>query len=93
MDIETETFQSQLPAGIVEFAYRKFNTELDGLYYPDLYVLPLTPEGETERERLYSYQHDDKGNLIHQSIARYGAYQYNFTFENELYLAILVNND
>jgi hypothetical protein len=69
------------------------DVELDNLYYPDLYILPLTIEGEQRREYLYEYHHDPNGNLIHQSIHRYGAYEYNFNYMGEIYLAILVNND
>jgi hypothetical protein len=82
MDIN-ETWQEQLPAGVKEFAINNFKFELDSLYYPDLYVLPLTPEGEQEREYL----------INELTIFRYGANEVLFKFEGDTFLAILVNND
>jgi hypothetical protein len=82
MDIN-ETWQEQLPAGVREFALNNFKFELDSLYYPDLYVLPLTPEGEQEREYL----------INELTIFRYGAHEVLFQFEGDTFLAILVNND
>jgi len=86
-------WELQLPHGIREYANKLFKEELDGLDYPDLYVLPLTPEGEAEREYLINYHHNENGKLIHTSIYRCGAYEHNFEYEGETYLAILVNND
>ncbi len=91
--IETPVYELQLPLGIREYALDRFKEQLDALYHPDLIILPLTIEGELQREYLYDYHHDDNGNLIHQSINRYGAYEYNFKFDDGTYLAILVNND
>jgi hypothetical protein len=89
----TPIWQQQLPNGIEKYAYELFKEELDTLYYPDLIILPLTPEGEEQREWLINYQHDEDGKLLHQSVFRYGATEKNFEFDNETYLAILVNND
>lgn len=91
--MESPIYLQQLPPKIDEYANEYFKEELNNLYHPDLYILPLTVEGEEQREYLINYHHDSKGNLMWQSVYRYGAYEYNFTFENETYLAILVNND
>lgn len=88
-----EYYNEQLPIGIEKYAYELFKDELSGLYYPDLIVLPLTKEGEEQREWLINYQHDDNGKLLHQSVFRYGAYEHNFEYKGETFLAILVNND
>tara|TARA_R110001592_G_scaffold152313_1_gene379703 strand:- start:708 stop:974 length:267 start_codon:yes stop_codon:yes gene_type:complete len=86
-------WKEQLPNGIKKYAYDLFKEELDKLYHPELIVLPLTKEGEKEREWLINYQHDDDGNLIHQSISRYGAEEKNFEYKGDIFLAILINND
>lgn len=72
-----------LPEGIQDYAAKLFENELQYICYPNLYVLPLTPEGEQKREYLY----------IKCQIWRYGAYEINFQYNNETFLAILVNND
>lgn len=89
----TPIWKQQLPVGIEEYAYELFKEDLDQLYYPDLIILPLTQEGEEQREWLVNYQHDEDGKLLHQSIFHYGAKEHNFKYNNEIYLAILVNND
>lgn len=66
-----------------KYASDLFYLDLSELYYGDLIVLPLTVEGEIERDRLYR----------EEEIGRYGAYEKNFTFNGVTYLAILVNND
>ncbi len=86
-------WKEQLPNGIKKYASDFFKEELDKLYHPELIVLPLTKEGEKEREWLINYQHDDDGNLIHQSIFRYGAEEKNFEYKGDIFLAILINND
>ena len=80
-------------ADVYKYARDKFKEELDVLNYPDLIVLPLTKEGEEQREYLINYQFDISGKLIHSSIYRYGAYEYNFEYNKNIYLAIIVNND
>lgn len=72
-----------LPEGIYEHANKLLENELSYLYYPNLYILPLTPKGEEQREYLYN----------ECEIGRYGTYEYNFHYKNETFLAILVNND
>lgn len=66
-----------------KYASDLFYLDLSELYYGYLIVLPLTVEGEIERERLYR----------EEEIGRYGAYEKNFTFNGVTYLAILVNNN
>ena len=78
---------------VYNFAKNKFNEELSLMLNASLIVLPITPKGEEKREYLINYQHDDKGNLIHESIYRYGAKEINFEYKNDLFLAILINND
>jgi hypothetical protein len=90
---KTLTRREKLPKGIYDYAYKKFEVEMLGLYYPYIIILSLTPEDEEEREYLYDYHHDKNGELIHQSIARYGAYEYNFEYDGETYLAIIINQD
>lgn len=68
---------------ILRYAENFFASELAELYYPDLYVLPLTADGEIERVRLYS----------EDEIGMYGTTEKNFKFNGETYCAILVNND
>ena len=84
---------SNLPAGIGKYAYDLFREELDRLYYPDLIILPLTPEGEIQREWLINYHHDKQGRIIHQSILRYGAHEREFKYQGDDFIAMLVNND
>jgi len=81
-EINTD-YRFQLPKGIGAFAKEKYKLELDQLYHGELVVLPLTQEGEEQREHLYETQR----------IGRYGCDEYNFTFKGNVYLAILVNND
>jgi|TARA_R110000851_G_scaffold86656_1_gene188689 hypothetical protein len=89
----TPIWQQQLPVGIEKCASELFEDELSTLYFPDLIILPLTPEGKEQREWLINYQHNEGGRLVHQSVFRYGATEHNFEYNNETYLAILVNND
>ena len=42
------TYKDQLPNGIREYALNNYKEEMDCLYYADLYILPLTIEGEIE---------------------------------------------
>lgn len=44
----------ELPKGIREYANKLFENELQYICYPDLYILPLTPEGEQKREYLHT---------------------------------------
>ena len=83
MDVSQKIKELDLPDGIIKFSYNMFEENLNDLYYPDLYVLPLTQEGEIIREYLYN----------DELIGRYGAYEHTIEFENELYNVILVNND
>ena len=68
---------------VVQHAVKLFELELSELYYGSLYILPLTQEAEMYREMLYK----------EGDIGRYGAYEINFKYKNETFLAILVNND
>lgn len=77
------TYKDQLPNGIREYALNKYKHEMDCLYYADLYILPLTIEGEIELKRLYD----------EDLIGQYGAYEKNFKYNNETFLAVIVNND
>jgi len=83
LNVPEKTFVDELPNGIYEYALQEFEMELDSLYYPDLIILPLTPKGELERIRMCD----------EWVIFKYGAYEYNFEFKGEMYLAILINND
>jgi hypothetical protein len=79
----TPTKEEFLPIGIKEYAMRRYKEEMDCLNYPSLYVLPLSVEGEVELERLYN----------EEQIGHYGAYEKNFEYDNETFLAVIVNND
>jgi len=57
-----------------------------------MYILPITPEGEEIREYLSTYHFVDK-KCIWNSIHAYGAYEYNITYDDEIFNVILVNND
>lgn len=70
-----------------------FAEELATLCYPQTYILPVTPQGEVEREYLLNDQFDDNDDLTWQSVRRYGCSEHTITFEGELYTVILVNND
>jgi len=48
-----------------------------------VHILPLTVEGEIELKRLYN----------EDWIGQYGAYEKNFEYNNETFLAVIVNND
>ncbi len=74
---------SELPQGIIQFAFDKFRWELDNLFYPELYVLPITENGELYRDFLYN----------ELEIDRYGSHERNMMFGEIPYLVILVNND
>jgi hypothetical protein len=75
--------QPSVPTKLYERVYYLLASEILDLYYPDVYVLPTTPDGEVHREMLYG-EYD---------IFRYGCYEYSINYENELYTIILVNND
>ena len=79
---------------IVQHAFRLLRVKLARHYRPDLIVLPLTPDAEAYREWIKQDHYDPKtGWCTHESIDHYGSYEYNFYYEGELYLAIIVNND
>jgi len=73
----------QVDKNVYEHANELYKEDLDMLYYGDLYVIPITLEGEEYRMYLYE----------ECWIGSYGAYERNFTYGGEIYLAILVNND
>jgi hypothetical protein len=83
----------ELPDGIYKYAQEKFKEELSSLYHPDIFILPITPEGEEVREYLMDYHHNEKGQLLWQDIRRYGAGESNITYDGETYNVIIVNND
>ena len=68
---------------VIHHANDMFGLAVSELYYGDLYVLPLTQDAEEYREMLYNVY----------DIGRYGAYEINFKYKSETYIAILVNND
>ena len=68
---------------MLEYVSKKFKHELDQMYYPSIYVFPVDQDGEVEREKL----------INELDIYRYGAKEINFIHDNELYIAILINND
>jgi len=68
---------------IVTYAHQLYYEDLITLYHPDLYVIPMAPDGEIEREMLYN----------DYDISRYGCNEYTFNYNDNLYTAILVNND
>ncbi len=92
IDIFDRLKQVDLPIGIYKYCEEYLSEAMDYLYHPDMYILPLTPEGEDIYDYLSEYQFED-GNCIWQSIFRYGAYAYNVKYEGEIYNVILVNND
>lgn len=75
--------ESELPPNILHFVKNKFEVELLNLYYPSIYIIPLSVDGEQYREYLQT----------EWQICEYGCSEYNFEFDNTTYLAILVNND
>ena len=83
----------ELPIGIYKYCENLLKNELDNLYYPDMYILPLTPDGEEILEYISDYQYDDKGQLVWDSIYRYGAHTINVMYEGDVFNVILVNND
>jgi hypothetical protein len=95
MDVDEEIKELSIPhlPDAEKYAAEMFKDELDGLFYPTLYVLPVTQEGEIIREYLWNYHFDKDDKCIWQSIGRYGCSEYNFEYKGELFLAILVNND
>jgi len=68
---------------VSEYATILFHNELRDLYEGELIVLPSTPEGNTEKARLYE----------EEEIGKYGAIEENFTFNDKHYIALLINND
>ena len=93
MNVSERIKELELPVGIYKFCENLFKNELNNLYYPDMYILPLTPEGEEILEYISDYQYNDKGQLIWDSIYRYGAYTINVKYEGDIFNVILVNND
>lgn len=71
------------PKEVLNYFNDLFKEELDALYYGNLYVLPLTEEGE----EFYNYL------INEEEICRYGCYTYLKYFNGEPYNIILVNND
>lgn len=81
-----------LPTGIYIYCREFLKYELDSLCYPDIYIFPLTPEGE-EIYNYISQYHFENGKCIWYSIFAYGAYPHNVEYEGEIYNVVLVNND
>lgn len=73
----------EIDKDVFAYFYDYFKYELDNLYYPDLYILPLTVDGEVILENLRTYYYID----------RYGSYCYTKKYKGEYYNIILVNND
>lgn len=80
-----KTFQDEVLGSqrVYNAAGERFDNVLLDLYCPDMYVLQIHPKAEEFRNELYN----------EHMIGRYGAYEYNFEFEGELYVVIIVNND
>jgi hypothetical protein len=93
MNVSERIKNLELPIGIYKYCQDLFKNKLDNLYYPDMYILPLTPEGEEILEYISDYHHDDKGQMVWDSIYRYGAHTVNVKYQDETYNVILVNND
>lgn len=74
---------NEIEKDVYLYARDLFADFLCGLYHPDLYILPISIEGETYRDFLYD-EYD---------IARYGAYEINIKHNGVDYLCIIVNND
>lgn len=93
MDVHEEIKKLNIPIGLYEFCIEELEMELGCLTHPDMYILTLTPEGESIREYIMEYHHDTNGNLVWTSINRYGYASYNLMYNGETYNVILVNND
>jgi hypothetical protein len=93
MNVHEEIKNLNIPSGLYEFCIEELEMELSCLTHPDMYILTLTPEGESIREYIMEYHHDVDGNLIWSSISRYGYASYNLMYDDETYNVILVNND
>lgn len=93
MDVNEEIKKLDIPAGLYEHCIDELKLELDMLYHPDMYILTITPEGESIREYILEYHHNKKGDLVWTSISRYGYASYSITYEGDIYNVILVNND
>jgi hypothetical protein len=93
MDINKEIKKLDIPVGLYEQCIDELCDELDSLTHPDMYILPLTPNGEVIREYISEYHHNKDGDLIWTSISRYGYVSYNMEYEGDVYNVILVNND
>lgn len=93
MNVSERIKELELPVGIYEYCSDLLKNELDNLYYPNMYILPLTPDGEEIFDYISDYQYNDNGELIWDSIFRYGAYPRNVKYQGEIFNVILVNND
>lgn len=71
------------PKGLFKEASEFFSKEINELYYAEIMILPIDELGEQLREIAF--------NVLR--IGRYGAYEFNFTYENEIYNVIIKNND
>ena len=92
MDIFARLKQLDLPTNIAGHCFKVFEDELNCLYYPSVYIFPLTPEGEELYDYITHY-HFENGKMVWESVYRYGAHAYNMEFEGEIYNVVLVNND
>ena len=92
IDIFDRIKQLDLPTGIYKYCHEYLKDQLDSLYYPDIYIFPLTPEGEDIYDYISTYQIEN-GKCIWYSIFAYGAYAHNVEYEGEIYNVVLVNND
>lgn len=77
------SYKDQIPNEVYELAFKENECFLLDLYYPNLYVLPITPEGEVELIRMYN----------EEDIYRYGAYESTLKFNDDLFTVLIVNND
>ena len=59
----------------------------------EVYYLIRMTKAEAQQIIEEDEDYDDDGNLIHQSIFRYGAEEKNFEYKGDTFLAILINND
>jgi len=91
-DIFDRIKQLDLPQGIYKYCDDLLSEQMSNLYYPSMYIFPLTPEGEDLYDYISTYQIEN-GECVWYSIFAYGAYAYNVEYEGEIYNVVLVNND
>jgi len=91
--METQTYDNlynryrelDIPNSVFDWAWKLYDDLINTLYYPNIYIFPLTPEGEELMELFFK-------EIIS---CRYGTYTFTNTcdIDGEIYNIVIENND